>query len=55
MHLQPMYANHDFVTRDGSTDIGADIFERGFCLPSDIKMTAEVQDKIIEIVKSCFN
>ena len=55
MHLQPMYANHDFVTRDGSTDIGADIFERGFCLPSDNKMTAEVQDKIIEIVKSCFN
>lgn len=35
-------------------DIGNDIFERGLCLPSDNKMTAEEQDIIIEIVKSCF-
>jgi dTDP-4-amino-4,6-dideoxygalactose transaminase len=31
-----------------------DIFERGLCLPSDNKMTAEEQAKIIEIVRSCF-
>ena len=56
MHLQPMYSANDFVTRvSGGVDVGADIFARGFCLPSDINMTAEVQDKIIEIVKSCFN
>ncbi|MGP8315078.1 DegT/DnrJ/EryC1/StrS family aminotransferase [Enterocloster aldenensis] len=35
-------------------DIGADIFRRGLCLPSDNKMTKEKQDKIIEIVRSCF-
>ena len=34
--------------------VGADIFQRGLCLPSDIKMTAEEQDRIIEIVRSCF-
>lgn len=35
-------------------DIGADLFERGLCLPSDNKMTIEEQDKIIEVVKACF-
>ncbi len=35
-------------------DVGMDIFHRGLCLPSDNKMTAEEQDAIIEIVKSCF-
>ncbi|MBR6781309.1 MAG: DegT/DnrJ/EryC1/StrS family aminotransferase, partial [Clostridia bacterium] len=55
MHMQPMYRAHDFVTADGATDVGADIFERGLCLPSDNKMTPDVQDRIIEIVRSCFN
>ncbi len=53
MHMQPMYKGHDFVMRGGK-DIGADIFERGICLPSDNKMTAEEQDKIIEIIRGCF-
>lgn len=35
-------------------DIGADVFERGLCLPSDNKMTWEQQDVIIEVVKRCF-
>lgn len=35
-------------------DIGMDLFERGLCLPSDNKMTAEEQDRIIEAVKACF-
>ena len=60
MHMQPMYRMHKFVTRSGDrgngkhADVGADIFARGLCLPSDIKMTTGEQDKIIEIVKSCF-
>ena len=33
---------------------GADIFERGLCLPSDNKMTAEEQQMVIETVKKCF-
>ena len=35
-------------------DIGADIFSRGLCLPSDNKMTPEQQDKIIEIIRGLF-
>ena len=67
MHMQPMYRMNPFVTRDGDgrsrtstyiagkgADVGADIFRRGICLPSDIKMTVEEQDRVIEIVRSCF-
>lgn len=38
----------------GSEDVGRDIFERGLCLPSDNKMTAEEQDVVIEIIRRCF-
>lgn len=67
MHMQPMYRMHEFVTVDGSgrartnayiaggaEEVGADIFERGVCLPSDNKMTQEQQMIIIELVKCCF-
>ena len=53
MHLQPIYRDNIFVSVNG--DVGADIFERGLCLPSDNKMTPEIQEKIIEIVRSCFD
>lgn len=67
MHMQPMYRMHEFITRDGSgramtnayiaggaADVGADIFARGLCLPSDNKMTPEEQEQIIRIVRDCF-
>lgn len=54
MHLQPLYRGNPFVTANG-TDVGADIFARGLCLPSDIKMTEEEQDRIIAIVRACFH
>lgn len=54
MHLQPIYKACDFISADDGADVGADIFERGVCLPSDIKMTEEQQDIVIEIIKSCF-
>ena len=57
MHMQPMYRLNDFVTADGykrAADTGADIFDRGLCLPSDIKMTDAEQDRVIEIVRACF-
>lgn len=53
MHLQPVYASRDFIRVDGE-DVGADIFTRGLCLPSDIKMTVEEQDIVIEIIHRCF-
>ena len=68
MHLQPLYRLNPFITAAGSgraqtnayidsggrTDAGADIFERGLCLPSDIKMTEKEQEKVIEIIHRCF-
>lgn len=53
MHMQPMYRNHAFVTAAGK-DVGADIFARGLCLPSDNKMTPEQQDAIIAAIRDCF-
>ena len=67
MHMQPIYRMNPFVTAEGNgrgctnayikdagVDVGADIFERGLCLPSDNKMTVEEQDVIIEIIHRCF-
>ena len=49
------YISGGAVGKDGmSLDVGMDIFQRGLCLPSDNKMTAEEQEKVIEIVKGCF-
>jgi len=53
MHMQPIFCNHAFVSA-ANLPVDEDIFARGLCLPSDIKMTAEEQDQIIEIIKSCF-
>ena len=67
MHMQPIYRTNPFVTVEGNgrgrtnayikgsgIDVGADIFRRGLCLPSDNKMTPEQQDVIIEIIHRCF-
>ena len=49
------YIEGGAVGQDGKPlDVGMDIFQRGLCLPSDNKMTAEEQEKVIEIVKQCF-
>ncbi len=53
MHMQPIYKKFPFVSLSGA-DAGVDIFTRGLCLPSDIKMTADEQEKVIKIVRSCF-
>lgn len=54
MHMQPIYAQCDYVEVENGVNVSEDIFERGLCLPSDIKMTEEQQDIIIEIIRSCF-
>ena len=67
MHMQPIYRTNAFITDEGNgrgrtnayisgsgIDVGADIFRRGLCLPSDNKMTPEQQDRIIEIIHRCF-
>ena len=68
MHMQPVYRSHGFVTAAGNgraksnayikeeevLDVGADIFRRGLCLPSDNKMTVGQQDAIVKTVRECF-
>ncbi len=67
MHMQPIFRMNPFITRNGNgrantnayiagetLDIGMDIFSRGLCLPSDNKMTPEQQDRIIEVIRGCF-
>lgn len=53
MHMQPVFADCDYITAE-ETSVNEDIFARGLCLPSDIKMTEEEQDFVIEVIKSCF-
>lgn len=69
MHMQPIYRNNAFVTASGNgrarsnayiketgfVDVGADIFERGLCLPSDNKMTLEQVADVIKVIIACFN
>ena len=67
MHMQPIYRTNPFITASGNgrgrtnayisgtfEDVGADVFRRGLCLPSDNKMTPEQQDVIIDIIHRCF-
>lgn len=69
MHMQPLYRMHNYVTREGNaraktnayinsdasnSDVGADIFNRGLCLPSDNKMTENEQCVIIQTIIDCF-
>ena len=54
MHMQPVFADCDFITLEGGDGVGGDLFARGLCLPSDIKNTAEDMERIIAIVRSCF-
>lgn len=52
MHMQPVFADCDFIT--AIDNVGEDIFARGLCLPSDIKMTAEQQDRVVDMIRKCF-
>lgn len=55
MDLQPFYKDCAFFgTGEQETSVGADIFEHGLCLPSDLNMTDDQQNQVIEIVKSIF-
>ena len=68
MHAQPIYRSNAFITVKGNgrgqsnayidkgkaQDVGMDIFNRGLCLPSDIKMTKEEQDQVIAVIRECF-
>ena len=54
LDIDEMYKKLNAYLSSNTFDVGADIFSRGLCLPSDIKMTEEQQDKVIQIVHKCF-
>ena len=67
MHLQPVFVDCDFVTdKECKSDMGEDvkeayiesvsedIFNRGLCLPSDIKNTEDDMQLIIGIIRGLF-
>lgn len=47
MHMQPFFAEYDFI----GDDVSEKIFENGICLPSDTKMADEDLERICRIIK----
>ena len=54
MHLQPVFADRDFITA-ADKPVSEDIFQRGLCLPSDIKMTDEDLKRVVMVVRGVFD
>ena len=70
MSLQPVFENGELIGADGVIDVpkayaddnrmfrdecSGDAFKRSVCLPADLSMTEAEQDKIIDIIHSCFD
>lgn len=48
MHLQPVFSRYDYVDNG---DVGANLFRKGVCLPSDTKMTDEDLSRICGMIR----
>lgn len=56
MHLQPVFAEYAFFNHnEDGVSVSEDIFNRGVCLPSDIKNTDADMERVIGIVRGLFN
>ena len=70
MGMQPVFCNNEHFTLDGSwrmyeyfhndtfwmrCDMARQYYESGICLPSDVSMTEEEQDRVIDVVLACYN
>jgi len=54
MHLQPLFEGKDFI-QDEQQDVSKFLFENGICLPSDTKMTINIQKQIVDIIMNFVN
>ena len=55
MNLQPVYRGNDFIQAENNkVSVGEDIFNRGLCLPSDIKNTDEDMARIVKVIREIF-
>lgn len=52
MHLQPLFRESDYFAHD--TDVSAELFQQGLCLPSWTAMTNEEQEYVVEVIKGYF-
>lgn len=48
MHLQPLFQECDYFAHD--TDVSAELFKKGLCLPSWTAMTNEEQEYVIDVI-----
>lgn len=70
MSMQPVYRNNEHFTLDGPwrmyesfrndtfwlrCDMARQYYESGIVLPSDVGMTPEEQDKVIDIIYACYD
>jgi len=53
MHMQPVFSDCDFISAEDKP-VNEDIFNRGLCLPSDVKMTEDEQKLVIKAIKELF-
>ena len=69
MHMQPVFRSHEQITLDGGRrtyeqfymdsflirgNESEALFKRGVCLPSDVRMTEEEQERVIDMVYAGF-
>ena len=54
MHMQPVFMRFHYFSATSVGDVGADLFQRGLCLPSDIIINENKQNMIVRIAHNCF-
>lgn len=57
MHKQPIFKDNDFFSHYDKKEenISEDIYNRGLCLPSDVKMTEKEITAVITLIKNLFS
>ena len=50
MHLQPLFSKCEYETHSEGRDESALIFRKGLCLPSGSNLTAQDQERVIEVI-----
>ena len=53
MHSQPVFADAKYVTVD-NVSVSEELFSKGFCLPSDSKMSLEDVERVCDVIRTAF-
>ncbi len=52
MQLQPLFSGCQYFEHEKGNSVSADLFQRGFCLPSSSNITIEQQQRVIEVIRN---